>query len=98
MITLPPAIIIVVTMAGCDACAEYLPVFRQVAKRHVTVPVHYVDAAAERGSQAWQIAERYGVRATPTTLVLRRGPGSIKVEGSQDADYVEWLFKVAERA
>ena len=98
MIDFPPAIIIVVTMAGCDACAEYLPIFRRIAHRHPKIPVHYVDAAAQRGSQAWQIAERYGVRATPTTRVLRRGPGSIKVEGAQDADYVEWLFATAERA
>jgi thiol-disulfide isomerase/thioredoxin len=88
---IPPdarVIVAVISMDGCPACQDYVPRVEGLAGsyRRAGVPVVYLNAADPRPDvQAWM--DRYGVTATPTTLVIQRqdlGGGVWRSEGNQD--------------
>jgi thiol-disulfide isomerase/thioredoxin len=87
-------IVLVFVMEGCPHCKEYMPKFQVEASKHPSIPVRVLDANAE-GTQA--TADRLGVISTPTTYVLRRGPGMVKAEGDLDGPDIAYLFGLAER-
>jgi thiol-disulfide isomerase/thioredoxin len=61
------------------------------------IPLVVYDAASpDPAIQA--LADRFEVSATPTTLVLMRGPGSFKVEGSLANNQISWLLNMANEA
>lgn len=58
------------------------------------IPILIFDAASpDVDVQAF--ADRYEVKATPTTLVLHRGAGSFKTEGSLANNQIQWLLFMA---
>jgi len=84
----PRVIVAVFVMEGCPACHDYLPRFQQIAAPYAQagVPVMIYDAASE-DQNIQQLADRWGIEATPTTVVALRGPGMMKEVGSMsDAD------------
>lgn len=105
-------VIIVFGMPDCGACEDYLPRFSaRVARRgrplHIyrpgkpvptgAVPILVYDVASpDREIQA--LADRYAISATPATLVLRRGPGAFKVEGSLDDAQIDHVLALAVEA
>ena len=88
-------VVVVFVMQGCGHCHDFAPIVRQAQQRHPSIPVYFVDAAAK---DAWsqQLADRHGIEATPTTLLLRNPTGFIKVEGIMSANELEQLMQVAE--
>jgi thiol-disulfide isomerase/thioredoxin len=76
-------LVAVFVQEGCGACEEFLPRFRALADRYqrAGMPIVVYDAAAQDPELvAWM--DGYGVSATPTVLVLRRGPGWARYEGA----------------
>lgn len=75
-----PAVLVFVQRA-CGACHEYMPRFtRAVAPYHVRgLPVHVIDIAADPRGAA--MADRFKVKATPTTVVVGR-TGTHRREGA----------------
>jgi hypothetical protein len=90
-------IVVVFAMPDCPACEDYVPRFLKRAapyQQQGGVPVFIYNAASEDPNlQAF--ADRFSISATPTTLVLPRGPGHIKVEGSIDDAMIETLLRRA---
>lgn len=62
-----------------------------------TIPVLVFDAAAD-DAEVQKLADRFGVQATPTTVVAARGPGSFKVEGSLANNQIQWVLLMASEA
>lgn len=61
------------------------------------IPVLVFDAAAP-DPEVQKIADRFGVTATPTTIVATRGPGSFKLEGSLANNQIQWVLLMASEA
>lgn len=62
-----------------------------------TIPVLVYDAAAD-DAEVQKLADRFGVQATPTTIIAARGPGSFKVEGSLANNQIQWVLLMASEA
>lgn len=62
-----------------------------------SIPVFIYDAASP-DSSVQKLADRFGVTATPTTIVACRGPGSFKLEGSLADNQIHWLLMMADEA
>ncbi len=62
-----------------------------------SIPVLVYDAAAPN-VDIQQFADKYQVTATPTTLVLTRGTGSFKAEGSLANNQIQWILMMASGA
>jgi len=94
----PPVVVVVFVMSGCPACEEYLPRFQRIAAPYMQagVPVLVYDAASE-DQRIQSLADRWGVEATPTTIVARHGPGMLKEEGAIDDHGIKTLMDVAYR-
>lgn len=64
--------VFVFAMHGCGACEEYLPRFKQLAGPYRSVmPIGIYDVAKDR--KAAQLSDKLGVKATPTTIVMKGG-------------------------
>jgi thiol-disulfide isomerase/thioredoxin len=61
------------------------------------IPVLVYDAASPN-VDVQAFADKYGVTATPTTLVLSRGIGSFKAEGSLANNQIQWILMMAHGA
>lgn len=62
-----------------------------------SIPVLIYDAAS-LNVDVQQFADKYQVTATPTTLVLTRGTGSFKAEGSLANNQIQWILMMAQGA
>lgn len=61
--------VFVFAQAGCGACEEYVPRFNGVVRSaRPSCPVGTYDLAKDRHAQ--EFANRLGVQATPTTVVM----------------------------
>lgn len=105
-----PAAIFVFSMEGCPACSLYLPMLaRRINERSRegfvlvasprpltsrSIPVLIYDAASDDDS-VHDLMHAYSVTATPTTLVLLRGPGSCKLEGALTLGQIDQLLDMA---
>ena len=78
-------------MQGCPACESYLPVFRKVAERYA-IPAFAVDSNAFP-----EAADKYKIKVTPTTLLLKWGRVTKRFEGEGTTADVEKLFRWAEK-
>ncbi len=61
------------------------------------IPVFVFDAASDDAA-VQKLADRFGVTATPTTIVAVRGPGSFKIEGSLANNQIQWVLVMASEA
>lgn len=59
-----------------------------------TIPVFVFDAAAQ-DAEVQKLADKFGVTATPTTVLAVRGPGTFKVEGSLANNQIQWILMMA---
>lgn len=59
-----------------------------------TVPVFLYDAASP-DPEVQKLADRFGVTATPTTVVAARGTGAFKAEGSLANNQIQWILMMA---
>jgi thiol-disulfide isomerase/thioredoxin len=83
-------------MQDCPACHEYMPRFQAIASQFAgRVPYQILDADSPANRQ---VAERFDIEATPTTMVLRRPVGAIKAEGSLGDPEILRLFNIAAAA
>ena len=83
---------------GCGACEEFQPRFDRLAARYkrAGMPVFVYDAAGgDPELVAWM--DRYEIGATPTILVLKRGPGTMKIDGAIPDDQIEGVLQSAYR-
>lgn len=89
-------VVVCVVMQGCGACHEFLPRFRRVAAKYARcVPSMIVNASDPKQAP---LADRFNVRVTPTTLILRRPVGQIRLEGAVSNAELERAFMLAARA
>lgn len=86
-----PVLVILFGLRGCPACEDALPKFRAVAARHPGVTAYAVDS-----EKVQQAADRYRVRATPTTVLLSFGRQADRIEGDPGERRLEALFNAAE--
>lgn len=85
-----PVLVLVFGMEGCPACSDYLPVFRRVAEKFPSVPAYAIDCNKQS-----EVADRFKVRATPTTFLLKHGRVVRRIEGEVGAAEIERLFRGA---
>ncbi|UCC72070.1 MAG: thioredoxin family protein [Gemmatimonadota bacterium] len=86
-------VVVVFIMEGCPACHEYVPRFQHIARQFGnTVPAFIVDANSPQGGP---LADRFGIEATPTTMILRKPVGAIRAEGSLPDTEITEMFKFA---
>ena len=89
-------IVIVFVMDGCPACENYLPRFKRIAKPYSKAGIQIaVFDANSKDDRVQDFADRINVRATPTTAVLPRGQGLVKVEGAVDDATIKQLLDLA---
>lgn len=91
-----PVVVILFTLEGCGACAEFKPRFARIAadyQRHVSI----IDADANDPRFA-DLADRLKVEAVPAVFLLRRPRGMIRLVGSSTDDQVRWLLNIAAHA
>ena len=87
-----PVLVLMFGMDGCPACEDSLPRFREIAARHPEVTAYAVDSMKVESA-----ADRFKVRATPTTVLLSFGRQVERIEGSASGRRLEALFDHAER-
>ncbi len=109
-LSLADVVIAVFHMPNCGACEAYLPMLEAGARRY-GAPFVVVRTAAARlrpgqipivaydvsqpDPEIVQIAERFGIAATPSTAVLLRGPGTFKVDGALADNQIDHLLAIA---
>jgi thiol-disulfide isomerase/thioredoxin len=90
-------VVVLFTISGCEACAEYKPRFWRIAQRYQhVVPIYMLDAN-DKNPEVQNLANRLGVMHVPVTFVLRRPTGMIRVEGAVPDSQIAWLLDVAAR-
>jgi thioredoxin-like negative regulator of GroEL len=88
-------VVVLFTIAGCEACEEYKPRFRRIAQQYQRhVPIVMLDANDPRCAD---LAQRLNVTNVPATFALRRPTGMIRVEGAIPDSQIAWLLDVAAR-
>ena len=100
---LPPVVVVVFHMDGCPACEAFLPKFRAIAPQYGPLSENGPMAVTGRGVPSGiydankfdPLAERFDIRATPTTLVLRRPYGQLREEGDLDERTIHRMFQSA---
>ena len=91
-----PVVIVLFTLDGCGACAEYKPRFQKLAAAaNLPIPVIYADADDPKFSG---LADRLKVEAVPVTFVLRRPRGLIRLTGASTDAQITWLLNAAAQA
>lgn len=85
--------VLVFVQSGCPHCHEYRKRFDPIASRLASrkIPVHMGDIA--RDSNARRYADRYRVRATPTTIGITRRGRLIRLEGAVSDAEVTRMFE-----
>jgi thiol-disulfide isomerase/thioredoxin len=85
--------VVVFHMHGCPACADYLPRFRRVAvKYRPFVAIKHVLLGPSTEAEA----DRYKIKAVPSTLILDTSGRAIKkVEGSLPMGEITKIFEQA---
>lgn len=73
------AVLIEFSMQNCPPCRAMAPVIGQLEE--AGVPVRHVDVERER-----ELAERYGIRQTPTYLIYSGGRERARLVGAQSSD------------
>lgn len=90
-------VVVLFTIPGCEACAEYKPRFQRIAQQYQSiVPILMFNANDMRPDVA-DLANRLNVASVPATFVLRRPTGLIRVEGAIPDSQIAWLLGVAAR-
>lgn len=92
----PNVVVVCFVMSGCHHCHAYKPKFDRVAAKFAGAVRSVVLDAMAPQNQA--LANRFGVNATPATLVLRRPVGHLKLEGDLPLGEIERVFGLAARA
>ena len=89
-------VVVVFVQEGCEACEAFKPLLEKIAaKFQGHVPLLVYDANDKR-REVQALADRLGVHATPSTYVMRRGPGEpIGVEGALGEPELEYMFNLA---
>lgn len=105
-------LVAVFAMHDCPACEAYTPRLAAAARAygrpfHVhdgvqliprgSIPIIFYDVS-QPDPEIASFADRYQVTATPTTLVLVRGPGTLKVEGNLSDDQITHVLQSAHAA
>jgi thioredoxin-like negative regulator of GroEL len=87
--------VIVFAQQGCPACTEFMPRIGRLSGpyRARGLALQPVDINSPQGHA---LAKRFGVDATPTTVVLR-GPGSFKMVGAVGDEQIAQLLAAAVR-
>lgn len=106
-----PAVIFVFAMGECPACEHYLPRLAAETETlkaqgyafeinptgppaDGAIPIFIYDAASP-DVDVQKLADRYGVSATPTTIVAMRSGGVMKFEGSMANNQIQWVLIMA---
>ncbi len=89
-------VVVVFAMKGCPACADYEPRIRAAAQRYAPwVPTLVLDANDQHHDSMCTL---YGVKFTPTTLILRRPTGVLKWESALSDQEIDAVYQTALRA
>ena len=86
-----PALVLLFGIPGCDHCRDFEPVLRAAHQKHAKIPAFVINCA-DQG----EVADKLGVRATPTTFLLSHGQVVSRLEGVQPPEVAEMLFQKAE--
>lgn len=91
------AVVVLFTIPGCDACAEYKPRFQRIAQQYQSIVPIYMLNANDTNPQVADLASRLNVMNVPATFVLRRPTGVIRVEGAIPDEQIAQLLGIAVR-
>ncbi len=81
--------ILVFGQAGCPPCRFFEPIVAEVMDKHPEVGVEHVDLASPSGRE---LAKRYGVPGTPTTVLVDASGAELgRLVGAAPADQLEAL-------
>ncbi len=95
----PRIVIVVVHLAGCPACEEYVPRLRALSGSYerMGIPVLYVNAEDQRPeAQRWM--DEYDIQEMPSTLVIKNkklGGQVWKIAGAQDERAIRQMLDFA---
>jgi thioredoxin-related protein len=89
---IPGPAVVVFVQEGCSACEEFLPRFKQRVEgyRRCGVKVYAPDVA--RDAAAEKAAQGYGIRATPTMLIISPKGRVWKFEGALADEEMDKAF------
>ena len=87
-----PVAIVLVEQDGCDACAEFHPVFVELATPYAEagLPILRLDANSQ-DPMAQAFMAKHHVRATPTLLLVPKYAYGIRVEAQDPASIKQAL-------
>lgn len=91
------AVVVLFTIDGCEACAEYKPRFQRIAQQYRRIVPVYMFDANDQNPEVMNLANRLHVANVPATFVLRRPVGVLRVEGAIPDSQIAWLLGVAAR-
>lgn len=92
----PPddVIVAVFHQDDCGHCEEYIPRFEAVAGKFPDVSYVLANIDSKQGAA---YVEKFGVRLTPTTMILRKGGKSEMHEGQLSDLAIEIIFLKAKQ-
>jgi thioredoxin-like negative regulator of GroEL len=86
-------VVVLFTLEGCPACAEFKPRFRRLAEAYSQyMPIIMADANDPRFTG---LADRLQVREVPATFALRRPSGALRILGNVPDTHVRHLLDIA---
>lgn len=88
-----PAVFVFI-QEGCPACTDYEPKFERIAAEHRGVVVGRYDLAMP-DPRVQEFAEKLGVKATPTTVVMTSHGTFQRHVGSLPVAQIRALFAAA---
>lgn len=89
-----PLIVVCWKQEGCPACESFVPKFRRIAQRYSRcVPSAILDCHEHNS-----LSDGYGVRHTPTAMVIRYGRPSIRrMVSDAPTEQIEQFYAYAVR-
>ena len=86
-------LVLVFVQAGCPACTEYMKRFDKIAPAYQKkgIPIQVGDLANSRN--AYSMANKHRIEATPTTIGITRNGGIIRLEGSVEDQHIRRMFE-----
>lgn len=83
-------VVLIFVQTGCGACDEYMKRFDKIAGQRKNVPIQLGDLVTN--PRAVQMANRYKITATPTTIGVRRDGNHVRLEGAVEDKHIRRMF------
>lgn len=84
-----PKVAILFTLPKCKPCYKQKEIYNEIREKNKNINIYIVDLAKE---ETKKIPEKYDIRLTPTTVILKKGNFTQKSEGLISKDKFFELF------